>query len=132
MAALVGHAADQHGLAEILHARADTETPPRFRETAIRGDDQARLQPAAIAQPQRDTFGAAAQLIYGALGQQLDIRTLLHGCMSRTANRLVGHQAAQALLAGCGSGDTQCVGRWAVEHLGIAQYSDFIATHALP
>ncbi|MCY1402207.1 hypothetical protein D9M71_173430 [compost metagenome] len=130
--ALMRHAADQHGLAEILHARADAEHAPGFRETAVGRYQQSRIHLIAIGQRQPYAIALHLQCGDSAFSHQSDIGTLGHRRIGRPANRLVRHQIAQLLRVRLAGLDPQGEQRGTIEHLGIAQRRDILGGDPRP
>ena len=65
------HAADQHGLAEILELRADAQQAAGFRKAAVGGHQQTAVEQAAITQFYLHLIRAVANGAYLGCAQQL-------------------------------------------------------------
>ena len=104
-----------------MQVRVYAQRAPGLGETAVGGHKQACAERAAVVQLQAGLVGAGVHRQDAGVGMQVDTGRFLHRPPGRTPDQVVGHQAAQPLLAAVFRTDAQLVGQVAVHHLGAAQ-----------
>ncbi len=115
------HAADQHRLAEVAHARADAQHAPGRGKAAVGRHDQLRVQFAAVGQGHRAVAGAGQDATHTALVQDFQVGLALHAVPRRAPDQMVGHQPTEVAAVLFTGSEGQRERRAAVHHPRIAQ-----------
>ena len=99
MGDFVVHAADQHGLAEIVHGDRDAQQPAHLRKAAVGGDQQRGGKTTTIRQMYAISFTLSLDRLDLGIGMNTHGAHIAHSLPGSSADHMIGHEIAKAILA---------------------------------